>query len=286
MEHNQRWIQRAAKAALWVSGFLVLIKLYAWYLSSSAGVLSSLLDSVMDIAASLMNFFAIRYALMPADDDHHFGHSKAESLAAIMQAMFITLSALALLVHVFQRIVKPEEIHAINESLGIFSLSMVLTIGLVIFQRWVVAKTGSIAIKADSTHYYSDILSNGVIIIALIAAYFGVYWLDAYVALGVVCLLLYGVYDILKEALPVLLDEAIPEKDESDIKQLILSVSGVKGVHDFKSRQSGREQFIQFHLDLDGQQTLKAAHSIGDLVEQGIMSQYPNADVLIHHDPV
>lgn len=285
-QQQQRWVQRAAKAALWVSGFLVVIKLYAWYLSGSAGVLSSLLDSAMDIAASLMNFFAIRYALMPADKAHPFGHSKAESLAAMMQAMFITLSALTLLVHVFQRIADPQTIQAIPTSLGIFSLSIVLTIGLVIFQRWVVKKTGSIAIKADSTHYYSDILSNGVIVVALMAAQVGVFWLDAYVALGVVLLLLYGVYEILNDALPILLDEAMAEEKETAIKQLIISVDGVKGVHDFKSRQSSRQQFIQFHLELNGQQTLKEAHGIGDTVEHKIVQQFPHADVLIHHDPV
>lgn len=279
-------IKRAAKASIFTATTLLLAKVFAWSISDSASVLSSLLDSLMDIAASVVNFFAIRYALMPADDDHPFGHSKAEGLAALIQSAFILGSASALLLHVFDRLLHPQELKALEESIAVMLFSVLATTALVLYQRWVYRQTHSLAIKADSAHYYGDILSSAAVVFALLAAHWKIYWLDPVVALGIALVLLHSVYSIVRDALQVLMDQAMPEEDEAELRQIIENCEGVRGVHDLRTRQAGAVQFIQMHLELDATQTLKSAHAIGDRVEESILARFPRAEILIHHDPV
>jgi len=279
-------IKRAATASVFTAVTLLLAKLFAWSVSDSASVLSSMLDSLMDIAASLVNYFAVRYALMPADDDHPFGHTKAEGLAALVQSAFILGSATFLLLHVVDRLIRPKELAALEESIAVMLFSVVATIALVLYQRWVYRQTQSLAIKADSAHYYGDILTSVAVVVALLMAEWHVYWLDPVVALGIAVVLLYSVYGIVKDALEVLMDKAMPEEDENELKDIIAACEGVRGFHDLKTRQAGAIQFIQMHLDLDAKQSLQAAHAIGDRVEKSILSRFPRAEILIHHDPV
>ena len=279
-------IKAAACASMAVATLLLLVKLAIWWLSGSASVLSSMLDSMMDIVASIINFFAIRYALMPADDDHPFGHSKAEGIAALIQAAFITGSVTVLLLHVSERLLNPQPLQALPESLAVMLFSTLLTVALVGYQRWVVKQTGSLAVKADSEHYASDILMNLAVVVALIGAYIGVDWLDPLIALLIALILLRSVYSIARLALGVLMDQALAEDEEQTIKDVILAQPGVKGFHDLKTRQSGSVQFIQFHLELDGQQPLLRAHETGEQVNIAIQKCFPRAEILIHQDPV
>jgi ferrous-iron efflux pump FieF len=279
-------IKRAAAASLVTATVLLLSKAAAWSASDSASVLSSLLDSLMDIAASLINFFAIRYALMPPDDEHPFGHSKAEGLAALMQSAFILGSATMLLLHVIDRLLKPQELTALPESIGVMAFSTLATVCLVMYQRYVWRKTGSLAVKADSAHYFSDILTNIAVIVALVGAMWGVLWLDAVIALLVAAVLVYGVFTIVKEALAVLMDQSLDADDEAALINIINSTEGVLGYHDLKTRQSGVVQFVQFHLELAADQSLKQAHATGEVLEQRILERFARAEILIHHDPI
>ena len=285
-EANARLVKQAAYASMCVAAVLLLSKLVVWSLSDSTSVLSSMLDSLMDIVASLVNFFAIRYALMPADEDHPFGHSKAEGIAALLQAAFICGSVTMLLLHVADRLLNPQALAAIPESIAVMAFSTLLTTALVVYQRWVHRKTGSLAVKADSAHYASDILTNVAVIGALIGVSLNILWLDPVIALLIALVLLKSVYDIVMLALDVLMDKALDPEQEDSIAALIEKQSGVAGFHDLKTRQSGSVQFIQLHLELDGNQPLYQAHATGDRVEQAIRQQFPQAEVLIHHDPV
>lgn len=283
---NAVLIKRAATASIFTAVTLLLAKVFAWSVSDSSSVLSSLLDSLMDIAASVVNFFAVRYALMPADDDHPFGHTKAEGLAALIQSAFILGSASVLLLHVVDRLIHPQALMALEESIAVMLFSAAATLALVMYQRWVYARTHSLAIKADSAHYYGDILTSFAVVVALIAAYWEQYWLDPVVALGIAGVLLYSVYGIIKDALEVLMDKALPEEDEKELLSLIQTCPGVRGVHDLRTRQAGAMQFIQMHLELDGSQSLKSAHDIADTVEKTVLKRFPRAEILIHQDPV
>ncbi len=283
---NAVLIKRAATASIFTAVTLLLAKVFAWSVSDSSSVLSSLLDSLMDIAASLVNFFAVRYALMPADEDHPFGHTKAEGLAALIQSAFILCSASVLLLHVVDRLIHPQPLMALEESIAVMLFSAAATLALVMYQRWVYKKTHSLAIKADSAHYFGDILTSFAVVVALIAAYWEQYWLDPVVALGIAGVLLHSVYGIIKDALEVLMDKALPEEDEKELLSLIQTCPGVRGVHDLRTRQAGAIQFIQMHLELDGSQSLKSAHDIADTVEKTVLKRFPRAEILIHQDPV
>lgn len=283
---NAVLIKRAATASIVTATLLMVSKVFAWSISDSASVLSSLLDSLMDIAASTVNFFAVRYALMPADDDHPFGHTKAEGLAALIQSAFILGSAAVLLLHVVDRLLHPKALTSLEESVAVMLFSALATSALVLYQRWVYRKTHSLAIKADSAHYYGDILTSVAVVVALVASYFEYYWLDPVVALGIAGVLLYSVYGIVMDALQVLMDKAMSEEEERELQTLIRSCEGVRGVHDLKTRQAGAMQFIQMHLELDANQSLKSAHAIGDAVEKTVLDRFPRAEIIIHHDPV
>lgn len=285
-DRRARLIKTAATASVLVAVTLLLAKIFAWTISDSASVLSSLLDSMMDIAASLVNFIAIRYALVPADDDHPFGHAKAEGIAALIQSAFILGSAAVLLLHVVERLLNPQPVTALEESIGVMLFSAVATALLVLYQRYVYRQTGSLAIKADSAHYYGDILTSLAVVAALLAAYWGAYWLDPVVALVIALVLLYSVLDIVRSALAVLMDQALNEEDQLWLKETTLHCSGVRGCHDLLTRQSGHIQFIQLHLELDGRQSLYDAHAIGKRVEECIRQRFPDAHIIIHQDPV
>lgn len=279
-------IQRAAMASIAVAVTLLIAKLLAWLVSDSTSVLSSLLDSLMDIAASVVNFFAVRYALMPADTDHPFGHSKAEGLAALIQSAFILGSAAALLIHVTDRLFNPQPLNALGESIGVMVFSALMTAALVMYQRYVFRKTGSLAIRADSAHYYGDILTSLAVVVALVASWAGFYWMDPVIALLIALVLLYSVYEIVTAALAVLMDQSLSVEDEGELKSIMLAVPGVEGFHGLKTRQAGTVQFIQVDLELDGRLSLRQAHDIGLVVERAFLQRFPQAEVLIHHDPV
>lgn len=285
-DRRARLIKTAAVASLLTAVTLLVAKVFAWMVSDSASVLSSLLDSLMDIAASAVNFFAVRYALVPPDREHPFGHAKAEGIAALIQSAFILGSAVVLMLHVVERLLNPQPVTALQESIGVMLFSALVTALLVLFQRYVYRQTGSLAIKADSAHYYGDILTSLAVVGALLAAYWEQYWLDPVVALVIALVLLSSVAGIVKAALAELMDEAMAAEDIDRLQAEVLSCRGVRGCHDVLTRQSGHIQFIQLHLELDGQLSLLDAHAIGRDVELKIRRLFPNANIIIHQDPV
>lgn len=283
---NAHLIRRAAMASIATALILLVAKTFAWAASDSASILSSLLDSLMDITASVVNFFAIRYALMPADNDHPFGHTKAEGLAALLQSGFILGSAGMLLLHVSERLINPRPIEDVGLGIGVMVFSTFATIALVLYQRWVAARTSSLAIKADSAHYLGDILTSAAVVVALIASKMEVYWLDPLVAVLIAVVLIWSAVGILRESFRILMDSAMAEEDEKTIIEMITATQGIHGFHDLRTRQSGVLQFIQFHIDMNGQQSLRQAHDIGDALENRIRDRFPQAEVIVHYDPV
>ena len=286
IDHTAVLLKRAATASIATAIILLLAKIFAWAMSDSTSVLSSLLDSLMDIMASAINLIAIRYALMPADDDHPFGHAKAEGIAALLQSAFILGSSVLLLLQVFERLLHPKAVTAVPESIGVMVFSVGLTSLLVVYQRYVAKRTNSLAVKADAAHYYGDILAGVAVIIALFTSGMGWHWVDPLVALLIALVLLYSVVGIVSEALAVLMDVALSPEDEQRLRDVVLAVEHVQGVHDILTRQSGRVQFIQLHLELDGQQSLYFAHAVTLKVEQVIKQAFPTAQLIIHQDPV
>ncbi len=281
-----RLVTLAGLASTATAGVLILAKLSAWLLTGSSSMLASLTDSLMDISASLINLLAIRYALVPADDDHSFGHGKAESLASLAQAAFITGSAVVLVMNGFSRLVNPEPMRHLDLGLWVTLGALILTCLLVLFQSYVVQRTNSQAIKADRLHYQSDVLLNGGVLLALGLSWYGWLWADGLCAILLGLYILRSALQIGYEAVQTLLDRQLPDEDREAIRQIATTMSGVHGIHDLRTRQSGQMRFIQLHLELDDQLPLVQAHNIADRVEVLLQEAFPISDIIIHMDPI
>ena len=283
---NEKLIRYASYISVAVALVLIVIKLGAYIATHSVVILASFIDSLLDMAASFINLIAIRHALTPADDEHRFGHGKAEPLAGLAQSAFIAGSALFLILEASERLFNPREIEHGMVGIIVMVISTVLTIALVRFQHYVVAKTGSIAINADSLHYMSDVLVNLSIILALILSiYFGWTIADPIFAFVVAIYVLYSAWKIVKMSLDQLMDRELPDPMRDKIAEIALAHAEVHNMHELRTRTSGQTTFIQMHLEMDPQITLEKAHQISDEVEAELYKVFPNSEVIIHEDP-
>ena len=280
-----RLVKAAALSATVLASILLIIKVYAWWQTGSVSLLAALVDSLVDLAASLTNLFVVRYSLQPADEEHTFGHGKAESLAALAQSMFISGSALFLFLTGFQHLASPEPLQDPGLGIWVTLIALFSTLILVTFQRWVVRKTQSQAIRADMLHYQSDVMMNGAILIALALSWYGFHRADALFALGIGVYILYSALRMGYEAVQALLDRALPDDERQEIINIVTSWPGVIGAHDLRTRQSGPTRFIQLHLEMEAMLPLMEAHILADQVEQALLHRFPGADILIHQDP-
>jgi ferrous-iron efflux pump FieF len=228
----------------------------------------------------------VRYSLMPADDEHRFGHGKAESLAGLAQAMFIAGSAVFLMLHAVDRLLNPQPLQAIGVGIGVMVFAIVATMILLAIQRHVIARTGSTAVRADSLHYVTDLLTNASIIVALALSLAGWPGLDPIFAIGIAFYILHSAWRIGHEAFHLLMDRELPDGDRERIRQITLSHSEVQGLHDLRTYRSGPREIVQFHMELDGSLSLRAAHDITEAVLNDIQQAYPAADIVIRQDPV
>lgn len=283
---HARLMRLATAAALVVALSLALSKAVAWWLSGSVSLLAGLTDSLLDGAASLINLLAVHYSLRPADEDHRYGHGKAEALAGLGQAVFISVSAILVGVQGLDRLLHPQPLGAQALGIAVILGSLVATGLLLLFQRHVVRVTGSTAIRADSLHYRSDILLNSSILIALVVANFGFGRLDALFGIAISGYILWSALQIGRESVSVLMDEELSEDLRQRIEELALTVPQVLDVHDLRTRVSGTHWFIQLHVSLPGGMSLIEAHDHAEAVEAAIRKEYPRAEVLVHTDPL
>lgn len=281
-----RLLIMAGVLSVMTAALLIITKLVAWWMSDSVAVLASLVDSVMDSLASLVNLLAIRYALQPPDEEHRFGHGKAEALAGLGQALFIAGSSAFLVSEALGKLLNPRPLEALDVGIWVMLFSIVMTTLLVSFQRYVIRRTHSTAIEADSLHYISDLAVNAGIILALVAAQYGYLWVDGASGLIVAVFILRAAWQIGYEAAQLLLDREIPGDVRAEIHAIVARHPRAMGFHDLRTRQSGRTQFIQLHVDMDQNMSLLEAHALAESIEAGIRERYPMADVIIHEDPV
>ncbi|MBV4538120.1 MULTISPECIES: cation diffusion facilitator family transporter [Pseudomonas] len=283
---QQRLLRLATRASLAVASILVLSKAVGWWLSGSVSLLAGLTDSALDAVASLLNLLAVHYALRPADDDHRFGHGKAEALAGMAQALFIGVSAVLIGVQAVERLRAPQPLGDTAAGIAVMVLSLVLTLALLAFQRKVIRATGSTAVRADSLHYRSDLLLNGSILLALLLAGFGWPQLDALFGLGIALYILWSAIQIARESTAILMDKELPADVGERMLELVCAIPGVRGAHDLRTRVSGSYWFVQLHLELPGELALHDAHELCVQASAVIRQRYPQADVMVHADPV
>ncbi len=278
-----RW---ATYASVGVAVVLIALKTGAWLMTESIAMLSTLIDSLLDVLASLVNLVAVRHALTPADREHRFGHGKAEALAAVAQSAFIAGSAVLLLFQAGERLLRPRVLASAEAGIVVMTISIVLTIALVLFQIWVIRRTRSVAISADSLHYKGDILANLAVVAALVLSVrFGWVYADPIFGALIAVYILYSAWLIVREALDVLMDREMPDEDRHRIRAIALAHPEVTSVHDLRTRRSGPMSFIQFHLVMAADMSLLQAHYVSDAVEIEVRQAFPDAEVLIHQDP-
>jgi ferrous-iron efflux pump FieF len=281
-----RLMRLATFASVSVASILIVAKVAAALMTGSVSMLSSLVDSLLDAFASLVNLFAVHHALQPADREHRFGHGKAEPLAGLAQAAFIAGSGVFIVFEAIQRLREGHVIENSNIGIGVMVVSIVLTLGLVLFQNFVVRRTQSTAIGADALHYRMDLLTNVSVIAALVAASeFGIEWIDSVVAIGIAVYIAISSWSVAQRSLDLLMDREFPEDERDLIKKIVLGHPEVRGMHDLRTRSSGVQPFVQFHLQLDPHLSLVRAHEIADEVEALIVNEFKGAEVIIHQDP-
>lgn len=281
-----RLIRSAGIASVSVALTLVVLKVYAWIATGSVALLSSLADSLLDLLASSMTLLAVRFAFEPADREHRFGHGKLEAVAGLAQGLVITGSAAWVAIEAIGRLLAPEPVVAPAVGTVVMLISLVLTLGLVLYQNFVTRRTGSIAIGADELHYRGDVLTSLAVLLAIGASSaFGWHRADPLLGLVVVVVILSSVRAIVLRSLDILLDRELPGSSRREILELAAAHEAVHGVHDLRTRTSGTHEFIQFHLELDPGMTLVQAHAIMEEVERAVTARFPRAEVIIHADP-
>ncbi|MDD3449114.1 MAG: cation diffusion facilitator family transporter [Gammaproteobacteria bacterium] len=285
LDRQARLLRRATLASVVTASVLIAAKLVAWLLTGSVSLLASLVDSLMDVAASIINLMAVRYALEPPDAQHRFGHGKSEALAGLAQATFIAGSAVFLVFHAVDRLLHPVPLADLPVGIGVMVFAIAATAVLVAIQRHAIRHTGSTAIRADSLHYLTDLLANAGIIIALMLSMLGWQGVDPLIAILIAAYIFWSAWGIGREATHVLMDRELPEAVRERVTALALGHPEVRGVHDLRTRQSGLVKIIQLHLELDAWLPLREAHAMAKQVEREILAAYPEADVTIHQDP-
>jgi ferrous-iron efflux pump FieF len=283
---NDKLRRVATYASISVASLLILAKLAAYFLTDSVAMLSSLLDSTIDLLASIVTAYGVASALRPPDREHRFGHGKAEPLAALAQAAFIVGSSVLLGYEALSRLYHPHEIQREMFGYGVMVLAIVLTVALVEFQHYVIRRTSSMAIGADRLHYLGDLLVNLAVVVAFaVHQWTGINWLDPLFAIGIAGGLVYSAFHIAQHALNVLMDKELPEKDRQRIKDIVRAQPSVRGIHDMRTRSDSDHVFMELHVEMDPGITLRQAHEISEAIDAAVRKEFPNADILIHQDP-
>ena len=276
----------AALASIAVAALLVGLKAWASLQTGSAAMLGSLADTVLDLVASLATLAGVWVAAQPEDGNHRFGHGKAEALAAMFQVTLITLSALILAFHSVDQLLAGSRTAAAQDGIVVSVIAMTATLALLAWQRHVIRRTGSLAISTDHVHYKSDLALNLAVIAALALEQFGgITGADALFGLAIAVWLGWGAWRASQAAINQLMDGEWPDEKRRRFVKVMARHPELRGVHDLRTRTSGNRDFVQFHVWVDPEMTVRAAHDVMDAVEARLMREFPGIEVLIHPDP-
>ena len=280
-----RKVVLAATLSVTVATILVVLKGAVMVMSGSLSILASLTDSGLDLVASLITFFAVRYAKTPPDKEHPFGHGKAEAFSALFQAALVFASGALILQSCFTHLAHPEPVRQSGWAVAVLVLSLILTFGLVAVQTRVLRDANSVAVSADRMHYLTDLVTNAVALVGVGAAALGFGLADTLAGFVMALWFLWGAIGVLREAADHLMDRAMSDEDVARIRGLVLDDAAVRDVHQIRTRMAGPYVLIQMHVELDPRLSLADAHRIIIAAENRLMDAFPNADILIHPDP-
>ena len=276
----------AALASTTIAALLVGLKGWAAWTTGSTAMLGSLADTALDLISSVATLVGVWVAGQPADRQHRFGHGKAEALSAMFQVVLISISALALGVHAVQQIVAHERTASAGDGILVSALAIVATLGLLAWQRHVIARTRSVAIATDHLHYKADLLVNIAVIVALVLEqHLNVTHADPVFGLGIALWLAWGAWSASQEAIVQLMDREWPEEKRQRFVEVIARHPELRGVHDLRTRTSGNRDFVQFHVWVDPDMSVREAHKVMDEIELKLRAEFPGVEMLIHPDP-
>lgn len=277
---------RAALASVALTLLLLIAKAWAAYQTASTAMLGSLADTALDVIASLTTLVGVRIAARPADHDHRFGHGKAEALVALAQVILITVSAIGIAWRAVDRLINGAETQAMGDGIAVSLVAIGFTFFLIRYQRHVIARTGSVAIKTDNIHYQSDLMLNGAVIVALVLEQaLHVPGADALFGIGIALWLLYGAFRASHDAVNQLMDREWPEDERREFLAAAAEYPELGGLHDCRTRKSGTLRFVQFHVWVPADWTVQQAHDRLDRVEEELQQRFPGTEILIHVDP-
>ena len=278
--------QRVALLSVATAAILIVVKAIAWQASGSVAILASLSDSALDLVASLITVYAVRYAAEPPDAEHRFGHGKAEAFSSLMQGGLVFASGALVGREAINAWLHPQPVEHGLAGVAVMAISIALTLALITAQTRVVKASGSIAISGDRAHYAADLASNAVALVGVgAAAWLGLPWVDAVAGLIVALWLIWGAVGVFREASHQLMDRELPDEDREKIVALVTADPNVLGVHQLRTRASGPYVHIQMHADLAGDISLAEAHAIIVAAENRVLDAFPAADLIIHGDP-
>ncbi|WP_341790553.1 cation diffusion facilitator family transporter [Rickettsia endosymbiont of Polydrusus tereticollis] len=277
-------IKSASYLSFTIAAIILIIKTYGWFITNSQSILASLIDSMLDISSSFVNLIAIRFAFQPPDYHHRFGHEKVQDLTIFSQSMFFFASALFTCFSSFKSLTDGNSPENIVYGTNIMYLCIFLTVILVLYQTYVIKKTHSEIIKVDKLHYFTDLLTNILVIISInLSSHF--WFIDPLFGIVISLYIFYASYSLFKKAFKNLIDQELPEEDRRKIIEIVNKHKKVKGMHDMKTRYAAHKPFIQCHLELDGNISLYNAHEISDEILLEILKEFPGAEIIIHQDP-
>ncbi len=286
LKQTNRLKRAATIASITTSVSLSLLKTFGALYTGSLAVLSSMIDSLADIFASSVTYVAVKYSSRPASNSHRYGYGKAEALSALLQSAFIAGSGIFVMYDGFSRLLFPKPLEKTDTGIIIMIISLIATIALIIFQKYVTRRTRSQAIAADSAHYVVDMMTNVSIILSLLVVkYFDINWFDTLTAFVISTYLLINAYHLARDAISLLMDEELSDEIRTNIIRIVRSSPFTKGIHDLRTRDLGGTYMFEFHLELDGNLSLYDAHDLTDMIEDDILEAYPEAQIIIHQDP-
>ena len=283
---HQKTVLFASLYALITAIFLACAKGYIFYLSGSASVLATWVDSIVDVIISCLLFFALRYSFKPADNEHRYGHGKMEGVASLFQGSLMMGAGLFVIFESINRFQNPVTVTHHSMAMIVIVMSLVLSLLVLLVQKRALKKTNSIILEADSAHYRTDIYLNSSVIFALAVHYYnGPQWIDPLMALLIAGYFFFTAFTISKKSVDILMDKELPEHTRQHIFQIAKGHAGVLGMHDLRTRDCGKHFHISFDVELNKDLSLQAAHDIVRGLDEKIMAEYPNAEVIIHMDP-
>lgn len=277
-------IKSVSYTSVFISGVILVTKIYGWNITESQSILASLIDSFLDISSSIINLIAITVSLMPPDDKHRFGHEKFQDLTNFSQSIFFFISGLFMILSSIYALYFGKSPDNPESGINAIYLCIFLTFVLVCYQSYVIKRTKFKIIEADRMHYFSDFLTNIVVVISLYLSN-SIYCIDAIAGIGIAFYIMYTSYILLRDAIRNLSDQEFTVEERKKIISIIKNFNEAKGLHELKTRFAGNKPFIQFHLELDGALSLTKAHEISDRISNRLMQEYTRAEIIIHQDP-